>query len=159
MMVRALHIVAAVVRPFGRPAHPLTGHGHREPDLRLDLRCLRESHQDLHLHGRRGLPGHGPLEYGPDDRLIARHSFPGCSQMRHYRSDQAGNRLGETARPSASLAPGAPGWRAESDPGHPQSARARCRGQRAVMRRQDEIRLPSLTPQQRRGQMNGVQRP
>jgi RHS repeat-associated protein len=40
--------------------------------------------------------GTAPLEYGPDNRLLARHSFPGCPRLSRYWSDQAGNRLGET---------------------------------------------------------------
>jgi RHS repeat-associated protein len=40
--------------------------------------------------------GTAPLEYGPDNRLLARHSFPGCTRLSRYWSDQAGNRVGET---------------------------------------------------------------
>ena len=46
--------------------------------------------------GGEGCQGTAPLEYGADNRLVARHSFPGCSRLSRYWTDQAGNRLGET---------------------------------------------------------------
>ena len=46
--------------------------------------------------GGEACQGTAPLEYGPDNRLVARHSFPSCSRLSRYWSDQAGNRLGET---------------------------------------------------------------
>lgn len=43
-----------------------------------------------------GCTGTAPLSYGPDNRLVTKHSFPGCSTMRRYFTDHAGHRLGET---------------------------------------------------------------
>jgi len=46
--------------------------------------------------GGEACQGTAPLDVGSDNRLVARHSFPGCPRLSRYWSDQAGNRLGET---------------------------------------------------------------
>ena len=40
--------------------------------------------------------GTAPMDYGADNRLLVKHTYPGCTTMSRYWTDQVGNRLVET---------------------------------------------------------------